>query len=88
MILLWILIYDSYTDLGYEFSDRGNMNNHRLAENWRPLWANIFNDFSDQGEYSNGETRTKFVIHHKHDQIKFPVTDNVSIEVHSKNDKK
>ena len=77
----------SYTDLVMN-SDRGNMNNHRLAENWRPLWANIFKDFSDQGEFSNGVTRTNFVIHHNHDKIKFPVTDNVRVEVHTKDDKK
>jgi hypothetical protein len=52
------------------------MNNHRLAENWRPLWKNIFNDFSDG--------RTEFVLHHFHDQLKFDVKDNVKIEVHTK----
>lgn len=65
----------SYTDLVLN-SDRGNMNNHRLAENWRPLWKNIFNDFSDG--------RVEFVLHHFHDQLKFDVKDNVKIEVHTK----
>ena len=65
----------SYTDLVMN-SDRGNMNNHRLTENWRPLWKNIFNDFSDG--------RCEFILHHFHDQLKFKVGDNVKIEVHSK----
>ena len=77
----------SYTDLVMN-SDRGDMNNHRLAENWRPLWQNIFKDFSEEGKYSDGKTRTQFVIHHKHNAIKFPVTNNVSVEVHAKGDKK
>jgi len=63
----------SYTDLVIN-SDRGNMNNNRLSNNWRPLWANMFKDFN----------KTEFVLHHFHDAIKFKITDNVKIEVHSK----
>jgi len=65
----------SYTDLVLP-SDRGGMNNHRLSENWRPLWRNMFNDFSDG--------RTQFILHHFHDSLKFSVGDNVKIEVHEK----
>jgi len=68
----------SYTDLVIN-SDRTNMNNHRLSNNWRPLWSNMFKDF---------DGRTEFIIHHKHDQIKFPVPDNVSVEIHKKGEKK
>lgn len=63
----------SYTDLVIN-SDRGNMNNHRLSENWRPLWKNMFNDFKD----------TEFVLHHKHDSLKFEVGDNVKTIVEKK----
>lgn len=65
----------SYTDLVLP-SDRGGMNNHRLSENWRPLWKNMFDDFSDG--------RVEFILHHFHDSLKFDVKDNVKIEVHSK----
>ena len=63
----------SYTDLVIN-SDRGNMNNHRLSTNWRPLWKNMFADFKN----------TEFILHHKHDQLKFEVGNNVKIEVHTK----
>jgi hypothetical protein len=59
----------SVTDL-YLNSDRSNANNFRLAENWRPIWQGIFNEFSE----------TKFVIYHKHDNIKFAVGSNVVID--------
>jgi len=62
----------SYTDLVLN-SDRGNMNNHRLANNWRPLWKGMFADFKN----------INFKLHHKHDQLKFKVTDNVDIVVHN-----
>jgi len=63
----------SYTDLVLH-SDRGNMNNHRLSENWRPLWKNMFADFKD----------TEFILHHKHDSLKFEVGDNVKTIVEKK----
>jgi hypothetical protein len=58
----------SCTDF-YLNSDRGTSNNLRLADRWRPIWQNIFKEFSD----------TKFVLHHKHDKIKFDVPENVEI---------
>ena len=33
----------SYTDLVIS-SDRGNLNNNRLINNWRPIWMNMFRD--------------------------------------------
>lgn len=58
----------SCTDF-YLNSDRGDTNNMRLANNWRPIWQNIFKEFSD----------TQFVLHHKHDKIKFSIPKNVEI---------
>lgn len=58
----------SSTDF-YLNSDREPVNNHRLSEIWRPIWQNIF------GEFSN----TQFVLHHKHNSIKFTVPKNVEI---------
>jgi len=58
----------SCTDF-YLNSDRGNMNNFRLVENWRPIWQGIFNEFKD----------TQFVLHHKHDGLKFSKPENVNI---------
>ena len=54
-------------------SDRGDTNNNRLINNWRPIWQGIFNEFKD----------TQFVLYHKHDQLKFNVPENV--EVRTKN---
>ena len=53
----------------YLNSDRGNMNNNRLATNWRPVWQKMFNEFPN----------TKFILHHIHDSIKFEVGDNVDV---------
>jgi hypothetical protein len=58
----------SITDL-YLYSDRGEMNTARLTNNWRPVWQGIFNEFSN----------TQFVIHHKHNAIKFKIPENVEI---------
>lgn len=55
-------------------SDRSITNNHRLAENWRPIWQGIFNEFHN----------TKFVLYHKHNQIKFDVGNNVEIDTSRK----
>lgn len=63
----------SATDF-YLNSDREAHNNVRLANNWRPVWQNMFKEFPD----------TKFVIHHKHNSVKFPIPENVEIFVHSK----
>ena len=58
----------SASDL-YLISDREANNSLRLSNNWRPIWQQLFNEFPN----------TKFVLHHKHDQIKFPVGKNVEI---------
>jgi hypothetical protein len=61
----------SCTDF-YLNSDRGNTNNHRLMNNWRPIWGELFNEFKD----------TQWVLHHKHANLKFPKPDNVEIVTH------
>ena len=58
----------SNTDLFLE-SDRSNLNTHRLATNWRPIWSNFFKEFPD----------VDFTIYHRHDKIKFPVGKNVNV---------
>lgn len=58
----------SITDL-YLSSDRGDQNNFRLLENWRPIWGGIFGEFSE----------TKFKIYHKHDKLKIPKPKNVEV---------
>jgi len=58
----------SCTDF-YLNSDRGDTNNMRLINNWRPVWNGIFNEFSE----------TQFVLHHKHADIKFKTPKNVEI---------
>lgn len=58
----------SYTDLVLN-SDRTETNNFRLTERWRPVWQGIFKEFSN----------TKFVLYHRHNDIKFPVPENVEI---------
>ena len=58
----------SSSDL-YLVSDREANNSLRLSNNWRPIWKDMFNEFPN----------TKFVLHHKHNQIKFPVGKNVEI---------
>lgn len=63
----------SCTDFYLE-SPRDAGSNVRLNGNWRPIWNGIFNEFSN----------VNFVLHHRHDQIKFNLPKNVSIEVHSK----
>jgi hypothetical protein len=55
-------------------SDRGNMNNVRLSNNWRSIWPKMFEEFPN----------IKWRLHHKHDAIKFPIPSNVEIVVHSR----
>ena len=73
---LFDLTLRSYTDLFLE-ADRSDLNTHRIAMNWRPIWANLFKEFS----------HIQFTIHHRHDKIKFKLPKNVSIEVGVLNDK-
>jgi hypothetical protein len=60
----------SSSDLFLE-SDRGEMNNYRLINIWRPVWMGIFQDFPD----------TRFVLHHTHEKSKIKLPNNVSIVV-------
>ena len=63
----------SYTDLLLE-SDRSAQNTHRLANNWRPIWTKMFEEFD----------KTQFFLYHGHDKIKFSIGDNVKIVVQEK----
>ena len=54
------------------WSDRENMNNNRLIENWRPVWPGMFAEFP----------KCEFVFHHVHNNIKIPTRDNVRIELY------
>lgn len=66
----------SCTDF-YLASDRSSQNSTRLAGNWRPIWTNMFKEFSN----------TKFVLYHYHDKIKTPMPSNVSVKVTPKKKK-
>ena len=63
----------SYTDTVLP-SERNNTNNYKLLEVWRPIWMNLFKEFSDK----------KFVLHHNHNKAKIKLPPNVGVEVHSK----
>jgi len=58
----------SSSDLFLE-SDRGQMNNHRLINIWRPIWEGIFNE----------HPQVKFVLHHTHNNAKIAFPDNVEV---------
>lgn len=53
----------------YMNSDRGDMNNARLTNNWRGIWPNLFAEFPN----------VQWVLYHKHNAIKFPIPENVEI---------
>lgn len=55
-------------------SDRSENNNYRLLNNWRPVWAGIFDEFPN----------TKFVFNHFHDKHKIPFPKNVEVVVHNR----
>jgi len=63
----------SITDL-YLSSDRTDVNNYRLLNNWRPVWRDIFREFP----------RTEFVFHHNHSDFKIPKLDNMRVVVYDK----
>jgi len=63
----------SVTDLILS-SDRSTNNNYRLLNNWRPIWRDIFREFD----------KTKFVLHHNHDNLKIPKLDNIEVKVYNK----
>ncbi len=60
----------SFTDLVLP-SDRGKTNNYRLLDVWRPIWNNIFNEFSN----------IQFKIWHSHTNPKVEFPSNVEIIV-------
>ena len=62
----------SCTDFYLE-SPRDPGSNVRLNNNWRPIWQGIFREFD----------QVKFVLHHDHNNIKFPVSKNVEIKVYN-----
>ena len=61
----------SFSDLVLD-SDRGNINNNRLASFWRPIWTSMWEEFAD----------VKFVLHHTHDKFKVKRGDNVTCRVY------
>jgi len=56
----------------YQHSDRGNMNNNRLLNNWRPVWTGMFEEFPE----------TEFIFHHLHNKYKMKISDNVKTFVY------
>ena len=62
----------SVTDLVLS-SDRTQVNNYRLLNNWRPVWRDIIREFPN----------TKFVLHHNHAELKIPKLDNMEIVVYN-----
>ena len=58
----------SSTDLILE-SDRTTQNTYRLANNWRPIFTMMFQEFKD----------VQFYIHHGHDNAKIKLPKNVTI---------
>lgn len=60
----------SFTDTVLN-SDRGNTNNNRLINNWRPIWTGIFKEFP----------KTQFYLYHKHPNSKIELPENVEIRL-------
>ena len=58
----------SCTDM-YLNADRSLSNNNRLANNWRPVWTNLFNEFPN----------IEFIVHHEHSDIKIKLPKNVTV---------
>ena len=63
----------SSTDLILE-SDRGTQNTYRLANNWRPIFSMMFQEFKD----------TQFYIYHRHKNTKVQLPENVTIKIGGK----
>ena len=61
----------SFSDLVLD-SDRGNINNNRLATFWRPIWTEMWKEFEN----------VQFVLHHTHDKFKVKRSDNVTCRVY------
>lgn len=53
-------------------SPRDEGSNVRLNNNWRPIWEQMFNEFSN----------VEFRLHHRHDKLKFSVGNNVKVDIH------
>lgn len=64
----------SFTDLILE-SDRGALNSHRLANNWRPIWTYMFKEFKN----------VQFNLHHSHGNVKIELPENVNVIVEKSN---
>lgn len=60
----------SFTDM-ILMSDRGNTNNYRLTNNWRPIWPEMFKEHSD----------TQFYLHHHHPHVKIELPENAHVVV-------
>jgi hypothetical protein len=58
----------SCTDF-YLASDRSEANNVRISNRWRPIWTDMFKEFS----------HVKFILYHKHTKSKTPLPKNVSV---------
>lgn len=58
----------SFTDLLLE-SDRSAGNTWRIANNWRPVFSYLLNEFDN----------VQFKLYHKHDRLQIPVGDNVQV---------
>jgi hypothetical protein len=56
----------------YLNSNRDSQNTERLSRNWRAIWPPLFKEFP----------KVKFVLHHKHNNLKIDVPDNVEVMVH------
>ena len=67
---------NSASDLSLK-SDRGNSNNLRLADNWRPIWQSMFKEFSN----------TKFILHYTHDKLKINIGNNVDVKIYNTREK-
>jgi hypothetical protein len=53
-------------------SPRDEGSNVRLNNNWRPIWEQMFNEFSN----------VEFRLHHRHDKLKFSAGNNVKVDIH------
>jgi hypothetical protein len=53
----------------YLNSDRSDMNQVRLADNWRPIWVKLFEEFPNK----------QFVLYHNHTTARIPLPENVEI---------
>ena len=63
---------NSCTDF-YLSSDRSLTNNNRLANNWRPVWSKLFNEFNN----------VQFVLYHEHQNVKIKLPKNVEIRTNN-----